>query len=150
MIRVNVKGVQKEVLIDDYFPVYSHNNQFVYSRPINSEDIWLMLLEKVWAKINGCYSNIVVGYPHEVLTTFSNAPCFYIKFDTVLNNDLIWDCIKEAKRESYPICCSSKDQISPHVGIMKLATYSVADIFEILLDDVKHKILAIRNPWEQN
>ena len=64
MIRVNIKGVQKEIVVDDYFPVYSHSRQFVYSKPIEEEDIWVMLLEKVWAKINGSYAAITLGYPH--------------------------------------------------------------------------------------
>jgi hypothetical protein len=36
-----------------------------------------MLLEKAWAKIKGSYGNISAGCPHEVLNTFSVAPCLY-------------------------------------------------------------------------
>ena len=150
MVRVNIKGVQKEILVDDYFPVYAHNSQFVYAKPIEDEDIWLMLLEKVWAKINGSYSSIFAGYPHEVLTTFSNAPSFYVKLDHIEDKNSVWECVKEAKRESYPICCSSKDHVNVKSGIMKLATYSLADCFEVPLNGSTHRILAIRNPWEQN
>lgn len=36
-----------------------------------------MLLEKVWAKLSGSYGDTSAGYPHEVLSTFLVAPCFY-------------------------------------------------------------------------
>ena len=49
-----------------------------------------MLLEKVWAKINGSYSKIVMGYPHEVLTTFSNAPCYNLRLDNNDAKNSIW------------------------------------------------------------
>ena len=127
MVRVNVRGIQKEVIVDDYFPVYSHNKQFVYSKPIRGEDIWVMLLEKVWAKINGSYANIVMGYPHEVLTTFNNAPCFYLRLDDEQKKEEVWKEIRQAKRENFPLCCSSKTDIDASAGIMPAATYPLAN-----------------------
>ena len=36
-----------------------------------------MLIEKVWAKIKGSYGAISSGSPHEVLNTFTVAPCYF-------------------------------------------------------------------------
>ena len=43
-----------------------------------------MLLEKAWAKLSGSYGNTSSGYPHEVLSTFMVAPCFYYDISTSL------------------------------------------------------------------
>jgi calpain-15 len=46
--------------VDDFFPVK-------YGRPIfttsKNQDIWVMVLEKAWAKIFGSYSKIEAGLP---------------------------------------------------------------------------------------
>lgn len=63
MARILHNGVLQEVLIDDYFPVYS-NNKFGFAQPAAGVEIWVMVLEKCWAKLYGSYSNIVGGLPH--------------------------------------------------------------------------------------
>ncbi len=57
-------------------PVYEGSNRPVFCRAVGGE-VWVMLLEKLWAKLSGSYGNISAGYPHEVLNTFLVAPCFY-------------------------------------------------------------------------
>lgn len=68
-----VEGVITEVVIDDFVPVYASTNRPVFCKA-NGREIWVMLLEKAWAKIKGSYGDISSGTPHEVLNTFCIAP----------------------------------------------------------------------------
>jgi calpain-15 len=54
---VNFEGVLTEVVIDDYIPVFSTSNRPVFCKP-KGREIWVMLIEKAWAKIKGSYRNI--------------------------------------------------------------------------------------------
>lgn len=75
MARILHNGILQEVLIDDYFPV--RNGKVGFAQPSAKNEIWVMILEKCWAKLYGSYANIIGGLPHEVLHAFSSAPVFY-------------------------------------------------------------------------
>jgi hypothetical protein len=57
MAHINVSGICREVVVDDYFPVYEPLDTLVFAKPKDSE-IWVMILEKIWAKLRGSYGNI--------------------------------------------------------------------------------------------
>ena len=73
-------GVPTEIVIDDYIPVFADTNRPVFCKATGRE-IWVMLIEKAWAKIKGSYGAISAGCPHEVLQTFSVAPCYYYQIE---------------------------------------------------------------------
>jgi hypothetical protein len=58
LVKFFINGVESPVIIDDYLPTR-------YNRPCfaNSKDgeLWVMLLEKAWAKLHGSYSRIESG-----------------------------------------------------------------------------------------
>lgn len=57
-VKVLFKGRWQVVDIDDYFPFLK--DKPVFSRS-NNRELWVMILEKVWAKIYGSYMNISAG-----------------------------------------------------------------------------------------
>lgn len=73
-------GVPIEMIIDDYIPVFADTKRPVFCKATGRE-IWVILLEKAWAKIKKSYGNISAGCPHEVLQTFSVAPCYYYQIE---------------------------------------------------------------------
>ena len=75
MARILHNGVLQEVVIDDYFPV--REGKIGFAQLSSKKEIWVMVLEKCWAKLYGSYANIIGGLPHEVLHAFSSAPVFY-------------------------------------------------------------------------
>ena len=62
-LQIVHEGSYKEIIIDDYVPVYEGSNRPVFCRAVGGE-AWVMLLEKVWAKLSGSYGNTSAGYPH--------------------------------------------------------------------------------------
>ena len=63
MARILHNGEYQEVVIDDYFPVDERNRSF-FAQPAGGQEIWVMVLEKCWAKLYGNYANITGGLPN--------------------------------------------------------------------------------------
>lgn len=76
MARILYKGVLREVVVDDYIPVNQQGDP-LFAKPAAGREIWVMILEKCWAKLHGSYGAIVGGLPNEVLHAFSGAPTYY-------------------------------------------------------------------------
>lgn len=69
----------------------------MFAKPRDNE-VWLMVIEKVWAKLSGSYQRITSGYPHEVMSTFARAPCFYSQLSPDLDMTAVWRYLLEATR----------------------------------------------------
>jgi calpain-15 len=147
-VLVNREGVPTELVIDDYIPVYKTTNRPVFCKA-NGNEIWVMLLEKVWAKVKGSYGAIKAGSPHEVLNTFSIAPCFNFSIHEALeeaDHDKAWESLREAARRNYPMCAGSND----HVGLAGLKpnhTYTLLHCEDVRSNNKSYRILRLRNPW---
>lgn len=92
-IIIKINGEWKIILLDDYFPCNKETLQPIFAQPLGSaNEIWLMLLEKAWAKVNGGYKNIITGNSRDVLSCFT---CFPIRY---IGHNLI---ISEADKKSF-------------------------------------------------
>lgn len=47
-----------EVIVDDYFPVSKKDGRIMGANPAGGNEIWVMILEKCWAKLYGSYEGI--------------------------------------------------------------------------------------------
>ena len=65
-----IDGEYQIILLDDYFPVIKGTNIPFFLRTRNF-GIWVILLEKAWAKLNGGYGNIILGWPNDIFRTFT-------------------------------------------------------------------------------
>ena len=54
-----INGKETPVYVDDYFPVSKINNQLCFAKCRGN--LWVMLLEKAWAKILGTYARTTGG-----------------------------------------------------------------------------------------
>jgi len=78
-------------------PVFAENNQRSAFAHIDPSHIWVVLFEKVYAKIQGTYQKISFGYAHEVLETFSMFPCLYHLINTDFSHaeqEKVWNILK--------------------------------------------------------
>jgi hypothetical protein len=53
-----INGEKKQVLLDSYFPCKAQKP--VFSRA-KGKELWVMLIEKAWAKGHGSYERIITG-----------------------------------------------------------------------------------------
>jgi hypothetical protein len=72
-----VDGEWCNFILDDYIPCDTHNNP-CFSRSINGE-LWVLLMEKVYAKAFNCYSNIEAGITNYALKDLTGAPYAFVR-----------------------------------------------------------------------
>ena len=138
---LNIDSKPQIVVVDDYLPVDSSTKQLIYAKSTKNE-IWISLLEKAWAKINGGYANIIGGTPLEVLeclTGFSS-----LSFDTE-NKDAddlneykieIVKHLQEADKNTSIISCSTSSKVNvDKVGLIAGYTYNMIDFYQIEKSD---------------
>ena len=54
-VRLYINGEPETVVVDDHFPHFLVNKNWAFSRADNDNEIWVLLLEKAWAKVFGSY-----------------------------------------------------------------------------------------------
>lgn len=72
-INLTKNGVKKMVVVDSYIPCL--HNQPCFSAA-NGNELWVILLEKAWAKVHGSYHRIIGGQCHETFRDLLGAPSF--------------------------------------------------------------------------
>ena len=59
-MRICKNGEWKEVVVDDFIPCYKGDPAFSKA---NGNELWVILLEKAWAKLHGSYARVEGGLP---------------------------------------------------------------------------------------
>jgi hypothetical protein len=79
---MTVDGEDLEVVVDDWFPFYidsAGQETFCFARSKGkkgeSNEIWVMLLEKAWAKVCGSYEASEMGTAAEAFNNIDGTPC---------------------------------------------------------------------------
>ncbi len=98
-VRMFIDGKWTTIMLDTCFPANQYGD-LCAAQSYNNQ-IWVMLLEKAWAKIFGSYDNIISGTSEEGLTALSGAPCitfttkdkdYFIQLQSYLKNGSIVNC----------------------------------------------------------
>lgn len=72
-VHIWKNGERKEVVMDDYFPCEDGDPCFSKA---NGNELWVLMLEKAWAKLHGSYERIEAGHAHNVMNDLTGAPSF--------------------------------------------------------------------------
>jgi calpain-15 len=71
-------GEWQQVTVDDWFPCVQAGGKENLFEPAFSltknKELWLMILEKAFAKLNGSYLALRSGYTHEALQDLTGCP----------------------------------------------------------------------------
>ena len=148
-------GEWKNVIIDDYVPCI--NNGFE-TKPCFSKskgtDIWVLLLEKAFAKLYGNYWNIDGGYQSEALYALTGAPTKYFsqKENGIHPLEQIWLFVTGSLQNRFIVTAAtrSESQIinNQSMGIVSNHAYALLDAREVTLaNGKKEKLIKMRNPW---
>jgi calpain-15 len=93
-MNLTKNGVKVIVTVDDFIPC--RNGKPAFTRA-NGSELWVLLLEKAFAKLHGSYERIIGGAAHETMRDISGAPGHW--FDS--NDDGAFDKIQEADESNY-------------------------------------------------
>jgi len=86
-LRLAKNGQWQEVIVDDYIPCYPHGGP-MFSRA-HGDELWVMLLEKAYAKVHGCYKSLSGGLPVEAMMDLTGCPTTSFIFKEQRVQDLI-------------------------------------------------------------
>lgn len=109
-VKICKNGEWVTVTVDDYFPCYPEGEP-LFARAHGNE-IWVMLLEKAYAKLHGNYYLLRGGFVHEALIDLTGCPtiCYDLDDEYVqhfIENGQFWELIKYFDDEGYLLSLST-------------------------------------------
>ena len=153
-----INGQPQIVIVDDYLPVKKGTNEliFAHSKPEKNE-IWVSLLEKAWAKVNGGYANIIGGTPMEALDFLTGFSSLSYDMENKDNDDLneykieIVQQLQDCDIENSIISCTTSTNVDVSgVGLNSGYTYNLLAIYQVQDKEGKNVYLfKLRNPWSK-
>ena len=95
------------ITVDDMFPCYNFDSGAAFSKA-NGPELWVMLLEKAYAKIYGNYEKITNGMSGKAIHDLTGAP--YENMDIIPQNaNRIYNYLLKAYKSNYAITCASQE-----------------------------------------
>ena len=150
-----INGEFQIVIIDDYIPFLKNKNKPYFSNP-NSNEIWVLLLEKAWAKINGGYEKIIEGWPSEVLSCFTGFNTnFLINDDYSEEEETLFYTLENFLNKTDSLLLATTKTENKKLekemednNLIKGHTYILEGVIELTSKShEKVKLIKISNPW---
>lgn len=157
-VRFCKMGLWQTVRIDDFFPCYPGGGP-IYSRS-NGDELWVLLVEKAYAKLHGSYEAIRAGYAYEGMIDLTGSPSRVIRFDDPavkdkLQNGQLWREITKYDEENFIMSASTpgEDHVTENGRFGKSSTGLIAGHAYTLISAVEldngYRLMRLRNPWGQ-
>lgn len=131
MVQLFMMGMNINLILDDYFPCHEGSTDPIFSNA-NGNELWVLLLEKAFAKMNLNYENIIGGDPTESLRVLTGAPSQTFIHKQSPN---VFDKILEGEKKDYVMCASTYQGSSVEAeldnGIVCGHAYSVLAAYEL-------------------
>lgn len=164
-VALCLDGIWEEVVMDDQIPCVRSTGKVAFNNTRNGE-LWVILLEKAWAKAHGGYFNIAAGLSREALRDLTGASAK--TFFTQENREDLWLRILEANRLNFIMTAGTddlnngSDAYIEKIGICGGHAYSLLDAQEVISENGKFRVLEpdesagdlpverivkLRNPW---
>ena len=142
-------GEKKIIFIDDNVVLMNskYSDEFYFAKP-NGEELWVMLIEKAYAKYEGGYSNILGGLMYPELEWLTGVKSGEIRAD----DPQCWKEIHIACQAGHVVVAGSLKGSGNHnkkseKGISNSHDYSVLDAEEYSENNKSLKLVKLRNPW---
>ena len=146
-VRIYKNGAPITVVLDDHIVC---KNSFPVFTQANGNELWVLLLEKAWAKIHGSFDRIVAGMAHTTMRDLTGAPGYeYIIAET----EDMFEKIMEADQKNHCIAtgCGQKDSDKAalkELGLVTEHSYGIIQAAEVVgSNGQKARICKLRNPW---
>jgi len=140
-VALYICGSLRTIIVDDFFPAFDRSWALTHSR---EEEIWVMVLEKAWAKAHGDYAITSGGDARESLSSLTGAPATLVRHNTTTRDEL-WKILIEATRKKYAMCTGGAQQTR---GLHTGHAYTLLKAIELnTKNSGLAKLVQIRNPW---
>lgn len=153
-LRFYLEGKWEEVTIDDRFPCGADGKP-IFGHCKDSEEIWVLVIEKALAKLLGTYEALDGGYLEEgvvmltggrpekvTINDWKGKSCFE---ETAAD---LWHKLLTYHEEGHMMgvaICSGKEMPDKSTGLVAGHAYGVLDVYPT--KDGKYKLIQLRNPW---
>ncbi|XP_076444186.1 calpain-9-like [Babylonia areolata] len=142
-------GVWKEVVVDDRLP--TRQGRLMYcSNTRQRNEFWVALLEKAYAKLNGCYESIVGGRVHDALLDLTGGITELVDLQ-----DSSLDTLTSVLTSTYHMNTlmggaifgkGSRESRRPS-GLYEMHAYSIIRMKTVTYRGQKVLLLLVRNPF---
>ena len=141
-------GEKQLVLVDDYVPI-GENGLPCFAQS-GTNELWVILFEKAWAKVNGCYERIQGGMAQKVFRDLTGAPAF----DHPTEDPDLFQKLLEGSNRKFAMAAGIEPKTPieeayfRQMGLGTQHAYSILKAVEVTDESGKKvELLKIRNPW---
>jgi calpain-15 len=112
--------------------------------------MWVVLLEKAYAKIYGNYQKIEAGITGEAIRNLTGAPAEYLL--APFTSDEAWNFLYYNNSFDYVLTAGSNqsakgDREKSDKGIAQSHAYSILNVEKVQSNGKQVRLLQLRNPW---
>ena len=149
----------KLVLVDDYFPyeiVNLDEKKLCFGSSVQKE-LWVSLLEKAWAKVNGSYARIGCrGFMNEAFDVLTEAYTEEIYMEEYINEtnnrkEILWRMLMDYFDKKYVITAGTIDEIEDEeeeeIGLVSGHAYTLIKKYLVETDDGEERLVKLKNPY---
>ena len=159
VFRFFKNGKWQFVVIDTRIPYSSQHKEPLYARCVDSQEFWVPLIEKAYAKLHGCFEMLNGGKMGEGMVDISGGVSekFNLKAPETretLENGVFWKQMKMNLKNGYLIGCANSQKTEdgkqeegtgPN-GITFNHAYGLLRVEDVVCQEPL-QLLYIRNPW---
>ncbi len=136
------KGKWMTIDMDEYVP-------FLYGKPAftkaKENELWVVLLEKAWAKLYSSFKRIEAGYPEEGLHDLTGAPVRQIVLQgSTFDKEKEWKYLVDASQREYAMVSSSQpgsDTNKSVSGIVQGHAYTFMKATTLNFQGQQHRVV---------
>ena len=144
-------GSWRVVVVDDWIPVNKEGKPVFAQLSHTDCEFWVLILEKAYAKLNGCYEAIESGHENIALQDLTGGVPFTFKFDALkeewtgtTGKDRFWEYLQDRMRDgSHCGVSKSQDKEGRSSQIVCHHAYGIIRFGSLN----GRRIVQVRNPW---
>ncbi|KAI0214801.1 Calpain-7 [Lamellibrachia satsuma] len=148
MVKLNINGVPRKVIIDDYLPVGCHG-ELLCSYSSNASEMWVSLLEKAYLKVMGGYDfpgsnsnidlHVLTGWIPERIAIRPNSTTFDAdhEFDKILDRFHKGHCLVTMATGDI------SEVVADRAGLVPTHAYAMLDVRKVK----GYRLFLLKNPW---